>query len=51
MYLAEAIMERKGLYAQGLHALQLLLVEVLQLIHGQIAVPVQIHTPGKQNNL
>lgn len=34
MYLAEAVVERKGFYPQGFHALQLLLIEVLQLVHG-----------------
>ena len=31
-YLADAVVEGQGLYAELLHALQLLLVEVLQLV-------------------
>lgn len=42
--LAEAVLEWKGLDGHGLQFLTLLLVEVLQLIHAEHPVPVQVHT-------
>ena len=43
--LTKAVVEGQGLNAELLHALQLLLVEVLQLVHWQHSVSVQVHTP------
>ena len=45
-YLADAVVEGQGLYAELLHALQLLLVEVLQLVQRQDPVTVQVHAPA-----
>lgn len=42
-HLAEAVLKGKGLDSHGLQLLTLLLVEVLQLIHAQHPVPVQVH--------
>ncbi len=42
-HLAEAVLEGQRLYPQLLHPLQLLLVEVLQLVHGEEAVAVEVH--------
>ena len=46
-YLTETVLKRKRFDAQRLHPLQLLLVEEFQLVHGQVAVTVKIHTPVK----
>ena len=43
-HLAEAVLERKGLDSHGLQLLTLLVVEVLQLIHAEHPVPIQVHT-------
>lgn len=43
-HLAEAVLERKGLDGHGLQFLTLIVVEVLQLIHAEHPVPVQVHT-------
>lgn len=43
MYLAQTVVKWQRLDAELLHPLQLLLVEVLQLVHGDDAVPVQVH--------
>lgn len=42
-HLAEAVLEGKGLDGHGLQPLALVLVEVLQLVHAEHAVPVQVH--------
>ena len=42
-HLAEAVLEGKGLNRHGLQLLTLLLVEVLQLVHAEHPVPVQVH--------
>lgn len=42
-HLAEAVLKGKGLNSHGLQLLTLLLVEVLQLVHAQHPVPVQVH--------
>lgn len=42
-HLAEAVLEGKGLDGHGLQLLTLLLVEVLQLVHAEQPVPVQVH--------
>ena len=43
LYLTKTVVEGQGLDAELLHALQLLLVEELELVHGEDAVPVQVH--------
>lgn len=42
-HLAEQILEGQGFDAHSLHPLALLLVEVLQLKHGQDAVSIHVH--------
>ena len=42
-YLTKAVLEGQRLYPELLHPLQLLLVKVLQLVHGQHAVAVEVH--------
>lgn len=42
-HLAEAVFKGKGLDGHGLKLLALLVVEVLQLVHAQHAVSVQVH--------
>ena len=42
-HLAQQIMEWQGLNAHGFHPFALLLVEVLQLVHGQHAIPIHVH--------
>lgn len=42
-HLAEAVFKGKGLDGHGLQLLALLVIEVLQLVHAQHAVSVQVH--------
>lgn len=42
-HLAEAVLEGEGLDGHGLQLLALLVVEELQLVHAQHAVPVEVH--------
>ena len=44
-HLAQAVVEWQRLNAEGLHALQLLLVEILELVHRQVPVSVNVHAP------
>jgi hypothetical protein len=46
VHLTDAVVKGKSLYAELLHSLKLLLVEVLQLVQRQDPVPVQVHAPG-----
>jgi len=43
VHLTETIFEGQRFNAQLFHSLELLLVEELQLVHGEIAVAVQVH--------
>lgn len=43
-HLAEAVFKGKGLDSHTLQLLTLLLVEVLQLVHAEHPVPIQVHT-------
>lgn len=42
-HLAQQILEGQGFDAHPLHPLTLLLVEILQLVHGQDAVAIRVH--------
>ena len=42
-HLTQAILEGQCLDAELLHPLELFLVKVFKLVHGQVAVPVQVH--------
>jgi len=44
-YLTEEIVEGKWINAHVLHSLKLLIIKMLQLIHGEITISIQIHTP------
>ena len=46
-YLTQTIFEGQRLDAQRLHPLQLFFVKEFQLVHGYVAVAVQIHAPRK----
>lgn len=43
-HLAEAVLKGKGLNSHSLQLLTLLLVEVLQLVHAQHPISIQVHT-------
>ena len=43
-YLTKTVIVGQGLDTELLHPLELLLVEELQLVHGENAVTVQVHT-------
>ena len=44
-HLTEAVLVVQRLYTERLHKLNLLLVEVLHLVHRYHTVPVQVHAP------
>lgn len=45
-HLTEAILERQRLDAERLHALQLFLIKVLEFVHGDEAVAIEVHAPA-----
>ena len=49
--LTKTILERQSFDAKLLHSMQLLFVKVFQLVHGQVAIPVQVHTSEPECNV
>lgn len=44
-HLAETVLKWQWFNGHGLQLLTLLLIEVLQLVHGQNSIAIQVHTP------